>query len=500
MTTAVIISSDEFLHRELSAILRSHGHKVVTISNPAATQGFTDDERPAVALLDAASFQADAMALLERGSTPRPEYLVFTDHDDPYAGEYLRKGAFNVLFKPFLSDQLALWVEKAARVFHLRANEFEFTRPLRMECEGAAGENAQALQFCDDILEHFPDAMVSIEKGGLITLFNSAAESLLKHSKSDVEGKMNILQLYPPTVAQRIMRDLRADDFGGKGILKKREVDLLDRDGVRIPVYISAAILYKDGVETGSVGVFTDLRERKAFERRLLHAEKLSSLGEMSAGIAHEINQPLTGILTFAHLLRKRMGEDSAACKDLDVIIRETNRIKRIVRGVLDFARETPLRFTNVRVEDILDRTVELLSHQERFFGVTLTKEYDPNSPALQCDEQLMEQVFTNLIVNALDALRGAGALTIRTGGLGKWFEIQFADTGEGIPVAIQEKLFDPFFTTKSSSGGSGMGLGLAVSYGIVKNHQGEITVVSEPGAGAVFTVKLPLSAQRQTD
>ncbi|MFH0959083.1 MAG: ATP-binding protein, partial [Pseudomonadota bacterium] len=233
--------------------------------------------------------------------------------------------------------------------------------------------------------------------------------------------------------------------------------------------------------------------ERIKLEKQLLKSEKLSSLGKLSAGIAHEINQPLTGVLTFAHLLAKKFKNDEPTRKDLEIIVRETTRVCRIVRGILDFAREMPMRKTPVRIEDVLEQTLEIIVHQQRFFGVDLIKDYSPNPNEVVVDANLMEQVFMNIILNALDAMRGTGSLTIRTQQVDEWVEIQFQDTGCGMPEAIQDKIFDPFFTTKDSTEGMGMGLGLAVSYGIVKNHNGDISVASKQGEGTTFLIKIPL-------
>jgi signal transduction histidine kinase len=289
------------------------------------------------------------------------------------------------------------------------------------------------------------------------------------------------------------MRQLRSDEFGGKGLLQKTEVAVLDKAGNEIPTYLSAAILYEDGREAGSVGIFTDLREHRKLEKQLLRSEKLSSLGKLSAGIAHEINQPLTGVLTFAHLLLRKFKDDEKTRKDLETIVRETTRIRGIVQGILDFARETPMQKKPRKIEEVLDQTLEIVVHQQRFFGITLEKKYDPSLPEVVVDSNLMEQVFMNIILNALDAMHGSGTLTVKTRLNDGWAEVEFSDSGTGMPEEILDKIFDPFFTTKDSTEGMGMGLGLAVSYGIVKNHNGDISVSSKAGQGTTFSIRLPL-------
>jgi two-component system NtrC family sensor kinase len=225
-----------------------------------------------------------------------------------------------------------------------------------------------------------------------------------------------------------------------------------------------------------------------------MRSEKLSSLGKLSAGIAHEINQPLTGVLTFASLLQKKYKDDDPTRKDLEIIVRETKRIRGIVQRVLDFARETPLKKKALQIQQIVDQTLGIVEHQECFFGVTIKKEYDLKVPEVVIDPSQMEQVFLNIILNAADAMNGSGTLTVRTRADQKWVMVDLEDTGRGMPEEIIDKIFDPFFTTKDSTEGSGMGLGLALSYGIVKNHDGDIRVKSKVGKGTTFTITLPLT------
>jgi len=346
----------------------------------------------------------------------------------------------------------------------------------------------------DNLIENSPSATIFIRKGGMISIFNSAAEKLLGYKKEEVIGKMSVEAFYPREVAKQVMKELRSDEYGGPGILERREMSLKDKFGNEIPVYLYAAIVYEDGKEAGSVGIVTDQRERKELERALMRSEKLSSLGKLSAGIAHEINQPLTGVLTFASLLQKKYKDDDPTRKDLEIIVRETKRIRGIVQRVLDFARETPLKKKALQIQQIVDQTLGIVEHQECFFGVTIKKEYDLKVPEVVIDPSQMEQVFLNIILNAADAMNGSGTLTVRTRADQKWVMVDLEDTGRGMPEEIIDKIFDPFFTTKDSTEGSGMGLGLALSYGIVKNHDGDIRVKSKVGKGTTFTITLPLT------
>ena len=496
MTKILLADDEESIRNLMRMTLELDGYEVSMAEDGLKALEIFEREKPELVLLDVKMPGMSGIEVLGqiRAKAPDTEVIMITGHGDmDMAVECLRREASNFLTKPISEELLSLSLKRAMEKIALKNKLKRYTRNLETLVREANVELEHAYQFRENIIENSPDAIVCIRKGGEITIFNSAAEKLLGYSKHEVIGKMNIVHIYPRGDAKKIMRDLRSDDFGGPGVLQKREVTLLDKNGNEIPVYISAAILYEEGKDAGSMGIFTDLREKHKLEKQLLRSEKLSSLGKLSAGIAHEINQPLTGVLTFAHLLLKKFTNDEKTRKDLEIIVRETTRIRGIVQGILDFARETPMQKKPRRIEQVLDQTLEIIVHQQRFFGIELVKKYDPSLPEVVIDSNLMEQVFMNIILNALDSMSGSGTLTVKTGASDGWVEVDFSDTGKGMPEEIIDKIFDPFFTTKDSTEGMGMGLGLAVSYGIVKNHNGDIQVTSKPGKGTTFTVRLPL-------
>lgn len=232
-----------------------------------------------------------------------------------------------------------------------------------------------------------------------------------------------------------------------------------------------------------------DLRETQA---QLIQTEKLSSLGRLAAGVAHEINNPLTGVMTFSHLLLKK-AKDEASRKDLEVIVRETTRCKKIIKGILDFARETPPHRKLCQVNDVIGKTLSILEHQSLFHNIQIVRNLDERVPQIWIDENQMEQVVMNISLNAAEAMKGQGSLSISSSlnQRGDFVEVCMVDTGTGIPQENLNKIFDPFFTTKDPQ--KGTGLGLSVSYGIIQKHQGDILVESEVGKGTTFIIKLPV-------
>jgi two-component system, NtrC family, sensor kinase len=496
MARILVVDDEESIRNLMRMTLELDGHKVSTAADGPTALKMFEKESPEVVLLDVRMPGMSGIEILDRikAMNADAEVIIITGHGDmDMAVECLRKQASNFLTKPVSEELLSISLKRSLERVALKKKLKQYTRNLEILVREANVELERAYQFRENIIENSPDAIVCVRKGGEIIIFNSAAEKLLGYKKDEVIGKMSIVKVYPPGGAKQVMKYLRSDDFGGKGLLQKTEVKVLDKFGEEIPTYLSAAILYEDGQEAGSVGIFTDLREHRKLEKQLLRSEKLSSLGKLSAGIAHEINQPLTGVLTFAHLLLRKFKDDEKTRKDLETIVRETTRIRGIVQGILDFARETPMQKKPRRIEEVLDQTLEIVVHQQRFFGITLEKEYDPSVPEVVVDANLMEQVFMNIILNALDAMHGSGTLTVRTRRQNGWAEVDFSDTGAGMPEEILDKIFDPFFTTKDSTEGMGMGLGLAVSYGIVKNHNGDISVSSKPGKGTTFSIRLPL-------
>ncbi|HLO27421.1 MAG TPA: ATP-binding protein [Geobacteraceae bacterium] len=234
--------------------------------------------------------------------------------------------------------------------------------------------------------------------------------------------------------------------------------------------------------------------ELNRVQAQLVRSEKLASLGELVAGIAHEINNPLTGILVFTSLLNNDAKLHPALKSDLNTIVRETERCANIVRGLLDFSRESIPQKNRTSLNSIMDAALSLVRHQSMFQNVDIARDYNTAIPEVLVDHNQVEQVFVNMLLNAGQAMHEGGRLTIASGVTadgGSAF-VTITDTGHGIPDEILSRIFDPFFTTKENKG---TGLGLSVSYGIINNHGGTIEVQSTVGKGTSFSIILPIDA-----
>ena len=232
-------------------------------------------------------------------------------------------------------------------------------------------------------------------------------------------------------------------------------------------------------------------QELEQAQAQLIRTEKLAALGQLAAGVAHEINNPLGTITIYAHLLLKSIEADDPRREDVALIVSEANRAKEIVQGLLSFARETKLRPGLTNVNELLDDVFGLVENQSLFHNIKIKKVFAPDLSDIIADSTQLKQVFLNIILNAAQAMEGKGSLTVTTTQEKKRIKVKIQDTGPGIPPEIINNIFSPFFTTKEK----GTGLGLAISYGIIERHAGKITLETKLGKGTSFTVSLPVSA-----
>ena len=234
-------------------------------------------------------------------------------------------------------------------------------------------------------------------------------------------------------------------------------------------------------------------------QQQLVQAEKMNALGQMAASIAHEVNNPLSGVLIYTRLLAKKLNAAVFSRQEaggfLEKMESELLRASRLVQNLLDFSRQSAPYFTETDVNAVLEKTLELAETSAALSRVRVVKQLEPSLPLTRADAAMLQQVFTNLILNAVQAMPDGGTLMLRSYTEGDYLKVVVEDSGKGIPRDNLGKLFEPFFTTREK----GVGLGLAVSYGIVQQHQGRIDVRSREGEGTTFTVVLPRAAEVRT-
>ncbi len=253
-----------------------------------------------------------------------------------------------------------------------------------------------------------------------------------------------------------------------------------------------APLVSKDLAQIGRLVIFDDITERDELERRLVQADKLSSIGLLAAGVAHEVNTPLAVISAYAQMLGKQVSGDDQKARLLDKIAKQTFRASEIVNSLLNFSRTAPSVLVELDLNRVVQESLLLIEHQIEKAGVKVSLELEEQIPTIQGNSGKLQQVFLNLFLNARDAMNSGGTLTIRSRKQQDTVRIEVADTGHGIQPENLNRIFDPFFTTKA--GRKGTGLGLSVSYGIVREHNGSIEVESQPGEGTRFVLEFPLA------
>lgn len=355
--------------------------------------------------------------------------------------------------------------------------------------------------FLNNLIKSAIDGIIASDMTGKILIFNKAASKITGYSVDEVIGKLDIRKIYPDDGAKKVMKMLRSDENGTKGTLRSYRVDLKKKDNEIIPISLNAAIVYEDEKEIATIGFFHDLRETLKIEAelektriQLLQAEKMSSLGELAAGVAHQLNNPLGGITLYTQLMMEEYDLPENAKKDLDRILQDAQRCSNIVKELLKFSRQTSNEIHPQDINQILSETLFLVEHQTLFQNIVIEKDFQQSLPLVPVDIQKIKHVFMNIILNAADAMEGKGLLS-----LSSWLApsrdrvcIEISDTGPGIEEDILLKIFDPFFTTKEQ--GKGTGLGLSMAYRIIEDHGGKIFAESKVGVGTVFFIELMLT------
>ena len=350
--------------------------------------------------------------------------------------------------------------------------------------EQKAFEVARLKDFSENIVESLNVGVLAVDLYGTVEAWNSRMEQLFQVSRNDAVGQP-LAGLLPVELVQEISS--RGDAEQVTGIYKQR----LQHQGNSMVVNVSITpLVSKAGERIGRLLLFDDVTQRERMEEQMSQTEKLTSLGLLAAGVAHEVNTPLAVISNYIQMLAKQMPEGDPRQSIIDKIVKQTFRASEIVNNLLNFSRTGPSALADVDVNRVVEETLSLVAHPLKTSQIQVVKHLTDGLPAVRGSANKLQQVFLNLFLNARDAMPTGGILEVRTGAHNGSVEIEVADTGNGIPRDHIHKIFDPFFTTKP--GGRGTGLGLSVSYGIIKEHAGKIDVRSAPGRGTSFHVEFP--------
>jgi len=344
-------------------------------------------------------------------------------------------------------------------------------------------------QYLESLLENANDVIYTLDTEQQFTYVNSKIEAW-GYRKDDLLGRPYLALLSKRHRGKRLKSTL---DINAKQVY---EVEIVTRTGEPRAVMISVSPLYgAEGTILGLMGIARDMTETKKLEEQIRNSEKLASIGRLAAGVAHEINNPLGGILNCLYNLRKGAlspGRQEEYRLSMEEGVR---RVQKIVRQLLDFSQQHVPEFALTDINQVVNQVLALTTHLFATKRILLETGFGQGLPTIMVDRHMIEQVLMNLVLNAVQAMTDGGTLTIRTSVAEGVCLIEVRDTGSGIPPAILPRIFDPFFTTNRE--GEGTGLGLSVSLGIVERHGGRILVDSEVGKGTTFTLCLPVSRER---
>jgi two-component system NtrC family sensor kinase len=350
--------------------------------------------------------------------------------------------------------------------------------------EQKALEIARLKDFSENIVESLNVGVLAVDLEGIVESWNTRMEQLFGVARQDAVGRQ-LRSLLPPELAEEIAA--RGDQEQITGIYKQR----LQHQGKSLTLNVSITPLVSKSAERiGRLLLFDDVTQRERMEEQMTQTEKLTSLGLLAAGVAHEVNTPLAVISNYIQMLAKQMPDGDPRQSIIEKIVKQTFRASEIVNNLLNFSRTGAAEASDIDVNRVVEETLSLVSHPLKTSRIQVVLHLGETLPPVRGSANKLQQVFLNLFLNARDAMPGGGLLEIRTGAHNGSVEVEVVDTGAGIPREHIHRIFDPFFTTKPN--GRGTGLGLSVSYGIIKEHSGKIDVRSTPGKGTSFHVEFP--------
>ena len=548
----VVDDRDDSLQFLTEYILQPNGYQYLTAKDGALGLQYALSEHPDLMIMDLKMPRMtglEVLAALRERSVEIPVILMTFHGSEETAVQAFRLGARDYIIKPYETTEMLQAIDRALTEVRLRRERDQLTdglvkanrqlerRVKELNILYNVSKSVTALLDTEELLLRIVQAglyVTGAEEGSLLLIDRKTGDLYMRAARGlgekfargfrvkvqdtiagqvvrtgepywtagneqNVKVKTNYLvkslAYIPLKVHSKVIGVLLVDNKISNTPFTESDIYLLSALADYAAIAIDKARLY------GTVTSFNKQLERRVEERtaelraaqqQLVQAEKLASIGQLAAGVAHEINNPIGVILGFAQILVKRTPDTDPIYKPLATIEREGLRCKQIVQDLLDFARQNKPVLSRVNINDVIDAASDLMPHHANSEKVQVTKTYAPELPLVLADENQLQQVFLNILLNAYQAMPEGGQLRIASRAVGDEVQAVFADSGAGIPGENLKRIFDPFFTTKEV--GEGTGLGLSISYGIVEQHGGTIEVESEVGVGATFVIRLPVA------
>jgi PAS domain S-box-containing protein len=380
----------------------------------------------------------------------------------------------------FLSSEDVELLQTLSNYVGIAAENATLYRSLKQK----ADEYERLKEFSENIVESINVGILAAGLDDRVESWNTQMERLSGIGRADAVGR-TLAELFPAALVEQFERAR-----GEMGIHHLDKFALDTRNGESSVNIAIAPLVSRDNEQIGRLVIFDDVTDRAELERRLIQADKLSSIGLLAAGVAHEVNTPLAVISTYAQMLAKQVAEDEQKSRILEKIARQTFRASEIVNSLLNFSRTSTSDLTEVQLNRVIQETLSLLEHELKKAGIDVRTVLAPSLEPVRGNAGKLQQVFLNLFINARDAMEPRGVLQVTTSMGENGPVVEVTDTGHGIAPEHLSRIYDPFFTTKSAK--KGTGLGLSVTYGIIQEHGGAIEAISRPGEGTCFHLEFP--------
>ncbi|MEJ2656142.1 MAG: response regulator [Desulfobacterales bacterium] len=478
--TILLVDDEADLREVLDISLSDLGYNVLTAEDGAQAVNILNKTHTPVVITDIKMPGIDGIELLRKikSKNPETEVIMLTGHGDlELAIKSLKYEATDFITKPINDDALEMALQRAFEKISMREKLKELDR-----------NRAMYDLFINELIQE--DVMIIGSDYRILDI----NETLLK--KLGLERKEAVGR-YCYEITHRLLTPCSGEDHQCplEETLRTRKPSTethvhKDKDNKNVYYSISAYPLFENGEIIGAIELSRDITAEINTRQAMMQQDKLASIGRLSAGVAHEINNPLTTILTTAMLIQEDIDPKNPMYEELGTITNEALRCRKIVSSLLDFARQTKPAKKYHNINDIIIECIRLTRKQAEFKDIKIRKELSEKLPKLFLDKEQIQQALINLILNASDATEPGGQITVSTAFSpdNQFVTITVSDTGKGIADEVIDKIFEPFFTTREI----GTGLGLAITHGIIGRHGGEISVQSRPNEGTAFTIRLP--------